>query len=340
VELLEDRWVPSGFSSITSNFNGNAIPAGDTVWFSSVFKVSGLGSAAVNLLVTNQTISFTANGTPYSVAVPNAHITFSPSATSATTTFDAVNNVWDTTLPMSFSGNAFLGGVALPLANKLPGGINPVTWSGTFSSDTAGVKVNWQWAAAVYTQFGTDYNALDVKPVDDNHLSLYQNSDHAGTPEAFRAFVTGGARGGGGSNFTGSYSATASIAPTLNVPPPTQQTSSLSGFAINENTKLGFSGVTITLTGTDLNGNAVTLVTSTGADGSYSFTGLAAGTYTLTATIPLGFFDSGDFVGTVNGAPDGMRTMTAQLGFILLNPGDNGINYDFGFSSNVTPPPS
>lgn len=94
----------------------------------------------------------------------------------------------------------------------LPGGINPVTWQGSFSTDTPGVEVNWKWAAAVYTGFSSDYNALGVKPVDDNTASIYKNSDHAGTPENFRSFVTGGARGGGGSNFTGGYSGTSSLA--------------------------------------------------------------------------------------------------------------------------------
>jgi len=66
-----------------------------------------------------------------------------------------------------------------------------------------------------YTSFDTDYNALGVKPVDDNKASQYQNSDHAGTPENFKMFVIGGATGGGGSNYTGSYSATGSCALTL-----------------------------------------------------------------------------------------------------------------------------
>jgi hypothetical protein len=38
-------------------------------------------------------------------------------------------------------------------------------------------------------------NDLGVKPVDDNKASHYQNSDHAGTPEYFRVYVIGGARG-------------------------------------------------------------------------------------------------------------------------------------------------
>src|SRR6185295_462136 len=93
-------------------------------------------------------------------------IHFDPQATTATTTFDSAANAWSTTLPMSYSGNAFLGAVAVPVNVKLPGGINPVTWTGTFASDTAGLGVKWQWGAAVYSSFNTDYNAVNVKPVD------------------------------------------------------------------------------------------------------------------------------------------------------------------------------
>jgi hypothetical protein len=82
-----------------------------------------------------------------------------------------------------------------------------VTWSGQISSDTHGLTVHWQWGAAVYTSFSADYTQLGVKPVDNPKASAYQNSDNAGTPENDTNFVTGGARGGGGSNFTGSWSA-------------------------------------------------------------------------------------------------------------------------------------
>jgi hypothetical protein len=68
--------------------------------------------------------------------------------------------------------------------------------------------MNWQWAAAVYQSLGTNYNTLGIKPTDAPGGSLYLNSDHGGTPEAYKGFVAGGARGGGGSNYTGSYSGT------------------------------------------------------------------------------------------------------------------------------------
>src|SRR5580704_7480691 len=88
LEILEDRSVPSAVSSITSNFNGTPIPAGDDIWFSSVAKVQGVGSSPATLDVTNQTISFTANNVAYTVNVPDSNITLTPGATSATATYD------------------------------------------------------------------------------------------------------------------------------------------------------------------------------------------------------------------------------------------------------------
>ena len=185
----------TGESSIASNFNGTAIPGGSFIWFSSVFKASGLGSQPVRVFLRSASLQFTAAGATYNLPVPDATITISPSATSATTSFDSSKNAWITNLPSTgLAGNSFLSGMTFPVpANGLPGGINPVTWSGIFYSDTTGVSINWQWAAAVYTSFGSDYRTLNVKPVDDTSASVYKNSDHAGTPEAYKTFVTGGA---------------------------------------------------------------------------------------------------------------------------------------------------
>jgi hypothetical protein len=325
LEALEERAVPSSTSVIQSNFNGTPIHAGDTVWFSSVAKVSGLGASPVTLRVVNAEIDFTANGVSYALPVPDVAITFSPTAATATTTFDASSNTWLTTVPTGLGGNVFLSGLALPVPSGLPGGINPVTWKATFQSDTAGLSVNWQWAAAAYTQFGTDYSALGVKPVDDNHASAYQNSDHAGTPENFKTYVTGGARGGGGSNFTGSLSPTAQVHPDVVLP------GSLSGAVFTEPTVPGTppfpeTGVLVTLTGTNYLGQSVTLTTHTDANGSYSFTGLSAGTYTITETPPSGFQDdvNANQVGTLGGTNG-----YASISGIVLGNGANGVSYNF-----------
>ena len=170
--------------AITSNFNGTPIAAGDTVWFTSVFSVQGLGSQPVTVSFSDSSITFTVHGVLQTIPVPDGQITFSPETTQATTYFDSTS--WITNLQiLGLSGKDFVTAVSAQVpAGGWPGGIQDVTWSGSFTSPIGGLSVQWQWAAAVYTQFDTDYNSLDVKPVDDNHASQYQNSDHAGTPKA------------------------------------------------------------------------------------------------------------------------------------------------------------
>jgi hypothetical protein len=157
-----------------------------------------------------------ANGTLYVVPVPSALVSFVPGVPTATTTY--CNGQWLTSVPLSgLSGNVFLDGAAFraPSPAGLPGGIKDVAWQGMFFSTTPGLTIQWKWAAAVYhaAAFSADYNALGVKPVDDTNASDYSNSHHAGTPENFTPYVVGGARGGGGSNYTGSYSGTAASSP-------------------------------------------------------------------------------------------------------------------------------
>ena len=206
--LVAAALLPGGMdaqttSTISSNFNGIAIAPGSDLWFTAIFRVSDPGPSGGTVRLVNSSITFVANGVTYNVAVPDAVFTFSPTATVATTSFNMTLNRWETTAPLSFHGDAFLAGVALPLPSGLPGGVTPVTWTGTFLTDTPGA-VTWRWGAAAYTSFTSDYNALQVKPLDDNQATLYANPDHAGTPESMKGYVTGGGRGGGGANYTGS----------------------------------------------------------------------------------------------------------------------------------------
>lgn len=329
LEYLEDRTVPSTVSSIQSNFNGTAIPDGRTVWFNAVLKVSGVGADPVTIRLTNSTISSSA----FNLVVPDAEITFSASTTQATTTFNDATNTWVTNVPSGLGGNTFLTGVAFQPPGGLPGGIKPIVWQASFSTDTPGVSLQWKWATAVYTQFSTDYNALGVKPVDSNNASQYLNSHHAGTPEHFTNFVVGGARGGGGSNFTGSYSGTKSVTPEVEEPPP-PATASVSGLVFfdadgdgeRDVDEPGIAGVLITLTNTD--GVTPDVTVLTGLDGTYSFTGLAAGNYTIAESQPAGYDDGADFLGTVNGVPVGTDVGDAFIDVILAS-GDSGINYNF-----------
>ena len=195
-------------TSISANFNGTPISGGKYIWFNGVLKPSGLGANPVTIRFTQQTIT----SATFTLSVPDATVTFDPAASSATTTFSG--GMWVTRAPSSgLAGNTFLSALGYLVPANLPGGIHNVTWNGTISSDTPGVSVQWKWAAAVYSNFISDYNTLGVKPVDDNKASQYHNSDHAGTPENFKPYVIGGATGGGGSNYTGGYSGTVSVGP-------------------------------------------------------------------------------------------------------------------------------
>src|SRR6266545_4948071 len=209
----------TGSSSIESSFNSTPIGEGSFIWFNSAIRVDGLGSDAATVFLNDSAITFAANGTNYSLAVPAAAITFDPAATAASTSFDAAGNRWATIVPGGLSGRAFLSGLAFPVpAGGLPGGISSVTWSAAISTDKPGVTAQWGWGAAVYTSFGTDYNALAVNPVDGGQpspgarlLSSKESAengagrmDSVGKPASLQAFVTAGAGGDGGTDLTGS----------------------------------------------------------------------------------------------------------------------------------------
>jgi alpha-tubulin suppressor-like RCC1 family protein len=199
--------------TIISNFNGTPIPGNSYLWFNAVLKPSGLNGT--NGPVTVRFIDQTITSGNFNLNPPDTTVIFDPNAICASAVVTNTGQ-WIITAPKSgLSGNTFLSGLSYQVpAAGLPGGINPVSWSGTFTTDTAGVSLNWQWAAAVYTTFNANNGVLGVKATDDNqHDCTYHNSDHAGTPEQYKSSVVGGARGGGGSNYTGGLSGTESISP-------------------------------------------------------------------------------------------------------------------------------
>ncbi len=214
----------SAQSTIGSNFNGTPISSGSWIWFNANFTAKGIPSTGATITFTNSTISTTGNGKPFTSSAPNAQITFSPSATCSSTTFNAMTNTWMTTVPVNGDDEIFLSGLAVPVPSTgFPDG--KVEWTGTFSANgVSGVSIQWKWGAAVYTSFTSDYNALAVKPGHQTACGA-SNGNHAGTPEGvnnnnqpWRQFVTGGARGGGGSNWTGSWSSTQSVPLTCDNP--------------------------------------------------------------------------------------------------------------------------
>ena len=98
------------------------------------------------------------------------------------------------------------------------------------------------------------------------------------------------------------------------------------GNGIQDPGEPGLAGVTVTLTGTDANGNPVTQTVVTGPDGSYLFS-VPAGTYTVSFTgAPAGWFASpvgqgGPGTGSVGGSytltvGSGEQVLTVDSGFV------------------------
>jgi hypothetical protein len=206
----------AGQSTNSSNFNGTSVSAGNWIWLNANFTAQGIPSTGAIITFTSSTISGVENAS----AVPNARIVFSPSATCSSTTFNPMTNTWITTVPVSGDDEILLSGLAVPVPSSGMQGAD-VSWTGTFGSDVPGVSISWKWGAAAYSSFTTDYNALDVKS---GHQTAcgQGKADHAGVPEGvnndnqpWKRFVIGGARGGGGSNWTGSWSGTLSVLPAV-----------------------------------------------------------------------------------------------------------------------------
>jgi hypothetical protein len=212
----------SGGTAIHYDSNLADIQGGNYIWFTAVVNnLKNIGATPVNLYLNNSTISFTAGGTPYTMQVPNAVVTLNANMATAMTSYDLANSRWATSVPVGgVTGNTFVTGVGFQVPTDFPTGIQDVTFSASFTTDTPGVTLQWQWSAAVYdSSFSTTYansgnnNLLGVNSEDgsaDTH-----GTDAAGTPEAFKKNVVFGGTGGGLTNYTGYLSTGAGVVPTI-----------------------------------------------------------------------------------------------------------------------------
>ena len=92
-------------------------------------------------------------------------------------------------------------------------------------------------------------------------------------------------------------------------------------------------GVTITVSGTDFLGRAVSRTLTSGADGSYAATGLLPGLYQIDETQPAGTGDGPEHSGTVGGVARGSANpagVNDRFGGIALASEEAGTDYDFG----------
>ena len=316
--IIGSLFTNSGGVALHYDRHLGAIKAGNYIWFNAVINnVKGLPSgsnpAQVKLYMTNSTINFTANGTSYSVPVPNAVVTFN-STTALGTTFSTTSNRWSTSIPASdMTGNTFVAGVAFPVPANFPAGIQNVSWSAAFSTDTPGITLQWQWGAAVYTSFSTTYattgnaNALGVNAEDG--AADANGKDPAGTPEAYKSGVVFGATGCGSTDFAGHLTSGAGVVPSL--APVSVSPSSLDFGTQAQGTKTA-TPLTAILTNNDSAFYTISSITITGTN---------AGDFALTNKCPASpntFASGASCMIGVTFTPSDVGTRTAK---VIINDG-------------------
>jgi len=181
----------------------NTQGSNNVVWINMhIGTPSGVSTSAVTT-VQYTGVSFVLNGQTY--PLPDGFLIFDPSAPATpTTSFDSTykpNGRWVTTLnPSNLFDEIFFDGQAVPVDSNISGG-GSATISYTTDSTDNNLAFNWQWSAAAYTYWPGN-NQAEILP--------YHQSLHAGTPlnPAVQQSLIGGPRGGGGSNYTGSWSGT------------------------------------------------------------------------------------------------------------------------------------
>jgi 5-hydroxyisourate hydrolase-like protein (transthyretin family) len=103
------------------------------------------------------------------------------------------------------------------------------------------------------------------------------------------------------------------------------------GNGVQDTGEPGIAGVTVTLTGTDTNGQPVTKVTTTDANGKYSFDNLAAGTYSVKFTTPNGYISTVPNKGGNPATDSDANPATGSLATFTLTQGQSNTTIDAGY---------
>jgi hypothetical protein len=213
-------------------FGMTPIPAGSTIWFTSVMKAvhtsdGGAITSPIRIDVRESRITF--GRWPYVITVPDSTVVLDPSIQVPRRLWSGPEELNVAYSPSQVSMEALFD--ALPYKapeSFLPRSSGPVTWTATFSASRPRIAIDWAWSAAVYSQFGV-VGSFKLKPLSGpisqvepqaGLPTLYENADPAGTAEAYKQYVVAGAMGSGAPNYTGARSETASVTACPSSEPP------------------------------------------------------------------------------------------------------------------------
>ncbi len=250
----------TSLTTISDKVNEGNSAQGQIAWFNShLTKLQGtIPSSDFQIYISGGQITF---GTS-NIAVPDSVISFSSTATCASTAFNTSGNNWGVTVPLSSARQVdeiFAAGAAY----EIPAGVSQntdVTWSANVSASQPGIQATWQFGASNWltsadgaafptlstSPFKPDYSSMMVMAAHNAPICYGQNGDHSGAPEfSGRQDLLAG----GGSNWTGGWSSTP---PPVYMCKPGGQVGSCAVASINKSVESGSSFAAIGLQGSNI----------------------------------------------------------------------------------------
>ena len=194
-----------------TNFNSTPkAPTPSSLWLNIHTKLANtnLVNNGDYLLYSGGTITLTGvSSTPAvsGVVIPNGKIVADNTVVSPTTSYDMGSNTWVTKVPPGYSSSdIFISGAIITSSTGFTVGAGKAsTITGSFFSNRPSFKQAWFYGIGAY-QPPFDYSAIGGA----GQVVSVGGGVQAGTPIPEKAFLVAGGSGGGGSNFTGSYSST------------------------------------------------------------------------------------------------------------------------------------
>jgi hypothetical protein len=202
--------------SLSQHFNGQAIPRGAWMLFTSVTQFPG-NHGALRVEMRDSRIYLFDGYRNHAIKGPDMVETIGTAQLRLKygkfgRFFQRFGNGWMMKAPSNTGGNDFLNDIVYHVPHDIPGNLQNVTWSAKFYSKSDIQQMHWQWGAAQYSHLSMNYARLGIKPLDDNHYPPY-NNDPAGTPERYKGWWDQQGGGTGGPPYTGAGGPTANVTP-------------------------------------------------------------------------------------------------------------------------------